>query len=104
MRLPPGLLGARHPRAAVVNCRQGRRADKIAEHYGQLPALGGGGSHSCFSYRADLVLCSAAIASSNLRRWLPSTTPRSLTSSAVSFGSASQSMRAGSRRVEQRLT
>src|SRR6516165_10921615 len=93
----------------VVTRRQWRRAHQIAEHHGQLPPLGLASDRRGGRVGAGgvSVLPKAAIASSSRRRCPPSTAPRSLRSSAVSFGNASQSIsfsrNAGSYRSRPRL-
>ena len=79
----------------VKTGRERRRAHQIAEHHGQLPALGIGARRcirSCRRQVCDRTAPRAAMASSNLRRWPIATTPISLRSSEVSFGSTSQSI------------
>src|SRR5207249_2909760 len=68
--------------------RQRRRAHKIAEHHGQLPALGAGillgAATAGASASARALSRRAARAARSLRRWPIEATPRPIRSSAVS--------------------
>ena len=69
--------------------RQRGRADQVAEHHRELPALGIGWCRcvgGCRRERRRALGAEAAMAASSLRRWPSEVTPRPIRSSAVSVG------------------